>query len=452
MKIIIAGDGKVGATLTRQLSAEGYDLTVIDSNQHVLERSLEQYDVMAVQGNCASMETLLQAEVNDAELLIAATNADEVNLLCCMTAHGLNPKLHTIARIRNPEYIRQIYRMRELFSLSLAINPERQAAQEIERLLRFPGFLKRDSFAKGRAEIVELKLDENSKLRDVPLHKLNGIVKCRVLVCTVLREGRAVAPDGNFVLRAGDRIFVTAPAHDLSALLKNLGIVTRKVSRVMLCGGGTVSYSLAQQLLKGGMDVQIIERNHDRCLQLAKLLPDASIINGDASSRDLLSECGLESCDALVTLTGLDELNIIISLYGNSQGVPQIITKLGRLDAANILDTLPIGSTVCPKELCSSNIVRYVRAMKNQTGAAITIHSIADGQAEAIEFLVDKSTLHCGVPLKELQFKKSVLVACISHGSVTEIPNGDSTFSVGDTVVIVTSGEEVIYQLNDIFA
>lgn len=451
MKIIIAGDGKMGATLTRQLSAEGDDLTLIDSNPKVLESSEERYDIMVVQGNCASMDVLVQAGVKDADLLIAVAGADEINLLCCLTAHGLNPKIHTIARVRNPEYTDQIYEMRGMFALSMAVNPEKQAAAEIARLLRYPGFLKRDTFAKGRVEIVELRIDENSKLCNVALNDMNGIVKCKILVCAVLRKGTAITPDGNFVLREGDRIFVTAPADTLTVLLKSLGVITHKVKRVILCGGGRVSYYLAKQLQKSGIGVQIIERDLERCRQLAIMLPDACIIHGDGSSQFLLESEGISDCDALVTLTGLDELNMIVSLYGTSCGVPQVITKLGRMDNANILGNLALGSMISPKELCCNTIVRYVRAMKNQTGAALTVHTIADGQAEAMEFVVDESTPHCGVPLKSLRLKKGVLVVCITKGARQEIPNGESYYDRGDTLIIVTNSGKGIYQLKDIF-
>lgn len=450
MKIIIAGEGKVGALLTKQLSAEGYDLTLIDADSTVLESSEGRYDVITVQGNCASMETLDQAGVKETDLLIALTNADEVNLLCCMTAHGMNPYIHTIARIRNPEYMEQVYEMRELFALSMMVTPERQAAAEIERLLKYPGFLKRDTFAKGRVEIVELRIDANHKLRNVALNDLDSIVKCKILICTVIRNGKAIAPGGNFVLQEGDRIFVTAPAATLTVLLKNLGIITHKVKRVILCGGGRVSYYLAQALLKNGIGVQIVEQDNERCVQLAKSLPQASIIHGDATKEFLLDNEGISDCDALVTLTGMDEMNIIISLYGSSCHVPQIITKLGRLENNTILDALPLGSIISPKELCCNNIVRYVRAM-NQTGAALAIHTIADGQTEALEFEVDINTLYCGIPLKRLKLKKNVLIACITHGSQLEIPNGDSSFREGDTMIVVTGADRVIYQLNDIF-
>ena len=451
MKIIIAGDGKVGATLTRQLSLEGNDLTLIDSNPRVLDSSIEQYDILTVTGNCATMDVLRRANVEEAELLIAATSADEINLLCCMTAHAINPALHTIARIRNPEYTAQIYQMRDVFALSLIVNPERQAAIEMERLLSFPGFLRRDSFARGRLEIVELRVDAASKLNRVALHELNTIIKCKVLICTVLRSGTGIMPRGDFILREGDRIFVTAPTEALATLLKNLGIITHRVNRVILAGGGRISYYLAQQLQKRGIQTTIIEKDPQRCVELAELRPRVTVIHGDASDPQVLESEGLRETNALVSLTGIDEMNLLISLYATNLGVSQVITKLGRLDNSNILDNLAIGSVVSPKELCCANIVRFARALQNQTGAAVSVHSIANGQAEAVEFRVDEQTPHCGEPLKAIRLRKNVLLAGISHGGRTEIPNGDSVFHIGDTLIIVVTADTVIHQLNEIF-
>lgn len=451
MKIIIAGDGKVGSTLTRQLSSAGYDLTLIDQKKSVLDSSLERYDILAIQGNCALKSVLQQAGVKEADLLIAATSADEINLLCCTTAHDMNPELHTIARIRNPEYTDQIYDMREIFGLSMPFNPERQAASEMEQLLKYPGFLKRDTFAKGKVEIVELRVDKNSKLCNVALNDLDGIVKCRVLVCAVLRGKYAMAPDGNFVLLEGDRIFVTALKENLTVLLKNLGIITHRVKKVILCGGGRISYYLAQMLEKQKIEVKLIESDYDRCMELAERLPNTSIIHGDASNQELLESEGISECDALISATGMDELNMIISLFSYSCKVPQVITKLGHIKNRYVLDTLPLGSVICPKDLCCATIVRYVRAMYNQTGAAVSVHSIADGQLEAMEFQVDDTVQNCGVPLKNLKLKRNVLLACINHGARTEIPNGDSCYVPGDIVIVVTNGDDVIYQMNDIF-
>ena len=452
MDIIIAGGGKIGMTLARQLAAEGHNLTIIDRNTRVLDTAVERYDAMAVCGNCASREVLDRAAIAEAELVIAATNADEVNLLCCLTAHGMNPNVHTIARIRNPEYADQVMTMHDTFPLSLTVNPEKQAAMEIERLLKFPGFLRRDSFAKGRTQIVELRVDNQSKLAGVALMELSNIVKCRVLVCAVVRSGEAIAPSGTFVLKEGDRIFVTAPTDNLASLLKNLGIITRRVRKVLICGGGRVSYYLAKLLAKDKMTVTLLEKNAARCQELAELLPHANIINGDCSNHHTLEEQGLGDCDAVVTLTGLDETNMVISLYAESRGVPQIITKLSRPENAALADNMALGSLINPRELCSNTIVRYVRAMENQVGAAVSVHAIADGHAEAVEFMVDDTTRNLGVPLKSMKLKPNVLLVSITHGAQTQIPNGDSYFEAGDTVVVVTSGGRVLNQINDIFA
>lgn len=451
MNIIVAGAGKTGLTLSRQMIAEGHNITLIDRDTRILESAVERYDAMAVCGNAASKEVLLQAGVAEADLVIAATDADEVNLLCCMTAHGINSKLHTIARIRSPQYAEQVVTMPETFPLSLTVNPEKRAAVEIERLLKFPGFLRRDTFAKGQVTIVELRIEQDSKLCNVPLNEMSGIIKSRVLVCAVLRDGAAVAPSGNFVLQAGDRVFVTAPTADLTALLRNLGIITRRVRKVLICGGGRVSYYLAKLLEHDKIEVKLLDKDYDRCVELTTLLPDATVVHGDCSSQRVLDDQGIQTVDALCSLTGMDETNMLISMYAGANDIPQIITKLSRGENA-ITGSLSLGSIICPKELCCNDIVRYVRAMQNQTGAAISVHTIADGQAEAVEFLVDSSAKHRDTPLKKLKLKDNVLIASITHGIHTQIPNGESMFTEGDTLVVVTSGRGVLKQINDIFA
>lgn len=452
MRVIIAGAGKVGTILTKKLLAEGYDITLIDNNQQVMEMCADRYDVMSVYGNCASMEVLEQANVRKADLLIAVTGRDEFNLLCCMSAHGMNPDIHTIARIRNPEYGDQIYKMRDTFALSMTVNPERMAAIEIDRLLKYPGFLRRDTFARGRAEMVELKVREDSKLRDIALKDMNSIVKSKVLVCAVRRDGIVYAPDGRFVLKEGDHIYVTAAAKELTNLLRSLGIITHKARRVLLCGGGKVSFYLAQMLAKSDIDVHLIEKDRARCEELAKYLPEVSVIWGDASNQAFLDSEGLRQCDAFVSMTSYDEMNMIMSLYAKNSGVEQIITKIDHTENSAIQDMLDLGSVICPKELCCNQIVRYVRAMEHTTGAALAVHSFAEGQMEALEFRVDETVEHCGRPLKELHLRENVLIACITRGKTPIIPDGDTTYEIGDSVIVVSNGETVIHGLNDIFA
>ena len=452
MNIIIAGCGKVGSTLLRKLAADGHDLTLIDLKKATLESAVESYDVMGMEGNCASARVLREAGVANAQLLIAVAGEDEVNLLCCMVAHGLNPDIRTIARIRDPEYVEQGRDMRELFNLSMIINPELQSAREMERLLKLPGFLRRDSFAKGRAQIVELRIDRESKLCGVSLMEMYRIVKCRVLVCTVVRGGQPIIPGGNFVLESGDRIYVTAPTENLAVLTRNLGLQNRKVRKVLVGGGGRVSFYLAQLLQKGGADVTVIERSEERCRELAAALPEVTVVRGDCSDRTELEEQGLSRCDAYVSLTGVDEMNMIASLYASNRGVAKVITKISRQGSAEMADSLDVGSVVCPRELSAESVVQYVRALDNTVGAAVSVHSFADEKAAASEFLVEEGTPNCGVPLKQLKLKQGTLLATIARDNTVEIPGGDSTIQPGDVVVVVSAGQDAPRSLGDIFA
>ena len=452
MNIIIAGSGKLGTMLTQCLAAEGHNITIIDSNLTVTAELIEEYDIMAVEGNCASMEILREASISEADLLIATTGSDELNLLSCMTAHAMNRKLHTIARIRTPEYMESTYALRKSLALSETVNPERHAAREISRLLKYPGFIKREKFANGLIEIVGIRIDERTPLNNQPLRELPHIAHCQVIVCTVLREGKTIAPDGDFVFQAGDVIYVTASSENLNTLLKNLGLIKRKIKNIIIAGGGRICYYLTRVLEKDNFNVKIIERDPVRCEELAEHFDNVTIINGDASSIHVLEREGIENCDALISMTGMDEQNAVISIYGSSLNIPKVITKLGRAEHVQIYDNLPVGSLVSPKELSCNTIVRYVRAMQNQIGSAVTVHSIAEGQAEAIEFIVDENTKHCDTPLKDIKLNKNVLLASITHGRMIEFPNGESVFNPGDRIVVVKSGNKPIHQLNDIFA
>ncbi len=451
MKIVIVGDGKVGFALTAQLAQEGHDIIVIDNNKKVLQESAEQLDVMVVHGNGAGVKAQKQAGVEDADLLIAATSADEINLLCCIVARKLG-SAHTIARVRNPEYVEQIYFLKDELGLSMTINPERAAAREISRLLQFPSFLKRDSFAKGRAEIVEMVIKEGSVLEDKLLSELYQIAKVQVLVCAVKRGGRAYIPDGSFRLMRGDRIFVTAPTHNLARLIKHLGLQTQKIREVILVGGSSIAYYLAMDLFLNGIRVKIIESQADRCLELAELLPKAMIIHGDGANQSVLLAEGIEKTDAVVTLTNLDEENFLVSMYANYLKVPKVITKINRTEFNDIFQDKGIDCVVSPKLLTANDIVRYVRAMQNKTGdSMITLHRIADDMAEAMEFPVTEETRHLGETLIKIRLRPNILIACINRRGKIIIPKGDDTIELNDTVIVVTTAEQRINELNDIF-
>lgn len=451
MKIVIVGDGKVGYALTKKLSHEGHDIIVIDSNPQVLQQSMELLDVMVVHGNGASLEVQEEADVAQSDLLIAATSADEINLLCCVLARKLGCR-HTIARVRNPEYNNQLRFLREELGLSMTINPERAAAREIFHLLQFPSFLKRDTFAKGRVEVVELKIKEGSPLAGRRLDQLQEATKVRVLICAVEREGRVTIPTGRFTLRVGDKITVTADNRDLAQLIKNLKITTQKIHNVMIIGGSRIAGYLAEDLLSSGVSVKIIEQKPERCETLSEALPHALIINGDGSSQELLQAEGLADTDAIITLTGIDEENLIISMYADHVGVPKAITKVNRLEYAWVFKEKGIGSVVSPKLITANDIVRYVRAMENTTGGSvITLHRIVDDKAEALEFLVSPGARNLGLPLHKLTLKPNILIACINRGGRIIIPSGGDHIQEGDTVIVVTTSDQSIYDLNDIF-
>lgn len=452
MKITIVGAGKVGTTITAQLSKEGHDITLIDTKSDVLENAQGLYDIISVAGNGASMATLQEAGIQNNDLLIAVTSRDEVNMLACITAKNINSKINCIARIRNPEYVAQAYKMSEVFGLSLVINPEKQAAVEISQLLKLPGTLSREFFAKARMEMIEIKIEEYSKLVGVKLQDLQKIVHTKVLVCAVERDGKAIMPDGSFVLRVNDKISVAAQSESLHSLLYSVGIIKKPIKHVLLAGGSKLAYYLAQELLKSHMTVNIIEIDENACNELAELLPEATIVKGDASSQAVLDAEDLSDYDAVVSCTGIDELNVIISMYATLCKVPLTITKLGRGGNTRMLDALPMGPIVCPKNLCTSHIVRYVRAMMQSSGsAALSVHQIANGNAEVLEFMVDENTKHIGESLKDISIKKNILIASITSKGVSSVADGQQKFHVGDTVVVVVARENPILNLNDIF-
>lgn len=450
MKIVIVGDGKVGIAITQMLSAEDHEITVVDSNQKVLNRMVEECDVMAVKGHGASRSVLLEAGADEAQLLIAVTSSDEINLLSCITAKKMGCE-QTIARVRNPEYAEQIDFLREELGLSFTINPEEACAQEIFHLLQFPSFLGRERFARGRVEIVQLSVDETSPLKDVPLFGLYDAAKVKVLVCAVQRDGEVLIPGGNFTIREGDELFITADGANLTALIKNLGIVSRKVTQVTIVGGSRLGLYLAMRLLHSGIGVKIIEKDSRRCEELADLLPDADVVEGDGTDQDMLLAEGCGRADALVALTGIDEENIVLSMYARQLGVAKVITKCNREQYTHMFRKLGVNSVVSPKHNTAIDIVQYVRAMENSTGnAMITLHHIADGKAEAMEFIADKSSATLNIPLSTLPVAPGILIACITRGRKTIIPGGGGAIQAGDSVVVVAAAKRRILDLDDI--
>ena len=451
MKIIVVGDGKVGLTLTEQLSKEEHDIVVIDKNPTVLQNSQETFDVMVVPGNGASRQVLLEAGAQDADLVIAATSADEINLLCCLTAKKLGCT-HTIARVRNPEYAGQLVFLKDELELSMVINPEATAAREMFQILQFPSFLNRDRFAKGRVEIVELKVEKGCTIIGKYLHELHENAKVKVLVCAVERGEQVYIPSGNFKIEEGDKIHVTAETRDLTKLIHYLGIPLPKMRDVVIVGGSRLGYYLANMLIQSGVKVKIIEIDYERCLQLSELLPKALIINGDGCQQKLLNEEVYGKADAVISLLNIDEVNLVISMYAKKLGVPKVIAKIDRIEYMNVFKSFTEESFISPKNLICNDVLRYVRAVGNSgEGSMLTLYRLIGNQVEAIEFLAGKDTHFLGVPFSKVPMRPNLLIASIRRDDRTIFPTGSDCIQLGDRVLIVTTESGRFYELNDIF-
>ena len=449
MKIIIVGDGKVGATLTEHLSKEGHDVVVIDQDPQVVEEMVNQYDVMGISGNGASYSVLMEAGANKANLLIAATSSDELNILSCMVSKKIGAR-HTIARVRNPEYSQQLVFLREELGLSMVVNPEMETATEICRALRFPSALNMETFARGRVELAEIKVQPDSILNGQPLFSLPDRLRVKILVCAVQRDGEIVIPDGNFVIQTGDKIHVTASHAELAAFFKVMGIYKQKARSVLIIGGGKIAHYLALQLLDAGMQVKIIEHDRQRCHELSDWLPKATVIHGDGTDQSLLLQEGIDTVDAVVSLTGMDEENILISMYAQTQKADKVVTKINRLSFLDMLGNMGLDTIVSPKTIAANRIIRYVRAMHNSDGSSVqTLYKLVGGQVEALEFVVSENAKFTGIPLKDLKTKQNVLIACIIRGGKPIIPQGSDTMEPRDAVIVVTANQ-YLRDLSDI--
>ena len=440
MKIIIVGCGKVGTTLAEQLNRENHDITLIDTNEEAIQNISNSADVMGVTGNGAVYQVQMEAGIQDADLLIATTNSDELNMLCCLIAKKAG-NCHTIARIRNPEYSSEIRYIREELNLSLAINPELAAAREIARLLRFPSAIKIEPFAKGRIELLKFLIPEHSLLNDMRVMDVVNRLKSNVLICVVERGNDVVIPDGNFVMKKGDKISFVASHQGSADFFKKAGVDNNIVKSAMFVGGGKLTHYLCRLLEDTKIKIKIIERDEERCRQLSELLPKAMIIHGDGTDEQLLLEEGIRQTEAFASLTGFDEENIMLSLYASSQSKAKLITKVNKIAFENVINSLNLGSLIQPKMLTAEIILQYVRAMQNSMGSSNieTLYKIAADKAEALEFRVKEGSPVLGIPLEKLKLIDNLLVACINRGGTIITPRGKDTVEAGDTVIVVTT-------------
>lgn len=451
MRIILVGCGKVGRALARQLSEENHNVTVIDTNPEKITQLTEELDVLGVTGNGASNAILTEAGMDHADVLIAVTGSDELNLLCCMFAKKTG-HCHAIARVRNPMYSHQLDFIKQQLGISTIINPELTAAREISRLLRFPAASQIDTFAEGRVRLIKFELQPQHRLDGVALRDIPQKLGADILICAVEREQDVWIPDGNFVLRSGDLVSFVATQEKAVAFFEMLHLPTHPVRSALVVGGGVIGYYLTKELLEHGIAVRIVDKDAARCEVLATDLPKATVLHGDVADRQFLREAGLEQTEAFVSLTELDEENILLSLFAKKHTNAKLVAKVNRLEFDDVLDGLNVGSIVYPKYMVCDFVIQYVRALQNDAGSNLkTLYRILDDRVEALEFTVQEESAATAAPLMKLKLKPNQLICCIMRGNKVIIPRGADRIQVGDSVIVVTL-EHGLKDIRDILA
>lgn len=452
MKIVIIGDGKVGFAIAKQLSREGYDITIIENKSQVLNLTMNVLDVVGIQGNGANYDVLKEAQVDLADLVIAATSSDEINIISCLLAKKMGAD-HTIARIRNPEYVRGLRILKEDLGLSMQINPEQTAAREIVRALSFSNNVKVSGFAKGRVELAEIKLREGNPLCGRAIYQIDNSLKSQVQFVAVKRGEEVLIPDGSTVLYTDDKVTLTGTTKQLKKFLCEVGIVERRtIHEVMIIGGGKITFYLVRMLMELGIAVKVIEIKSERCEALVERFPQLTVIHGDGTDHELLLSENMEEMDAFIALTDNDEENVITSMFASSHGVKMVLPKVNRMALGFLLERLGLDNTITPKNLTAIQIVQYVRAMQNTLGSNVTsLTRIVDDQVEALEFRIRENCRFIGRPLKDVAFKKGILVSYIIHKGKPAIATGHSQIALGDTVIII-SKQQGLREINDVLA
>ena len=439
MNIIIVGCGKVGSTLAKQLSKEGHDISIIDINDKVVEEFSNSHDVMGIVGNGAAYSIQKSAGIEKAHLLIAVTGSDELNLLCCLIARKAG-NCEAIAKVRNPIYYKEIGFIKEELGLSMVINPDYEAASEIARILRFPSAIDINVFNKGSVELLSFKLEKGSILHDMKVQEIRAKLKFDIFVCMVERGEEVIIPNGEFIMKENDIISIIAPHKRATEFFVKIGMIKNPVKNSMLIGGGDISYYLAKRLIKYGIDVTLVEKDEKRCEELSELIPEAMIIHGDGTDKDLLMEEGITHAESFASLTGLDEQNVLLSLHASNNMNGKIITKVNRITFDEVINNLNLGSIIYPKFTTMRYILKYVRAMNNSIGSNVeTLYKIKNDKAEALEFYVNENSKLVGIPLEKLKLKDNLIICYIKRKGEIITPNGQDCIKKGDYVIVVTT-------------
>ena len=443
MKIVIIGAGKIGLSLASCLFEDGNDIVLVDTNSKAIEDAVNSLDINGIVGNGVNITVQNDAGVSRSDVLIATTGSDEINMLCCLIAKKLGVK-RTVARIRDPEYSRQFILMLDMMGLDYAVNPEMESAAEMSRLLRYPAAISIDTFAKGRVDLAEMIIKANSPLCSVKIKDIHKHIKSRLLVCAIQRGEEVIIPNGESVILEGDKIHFTAGHEQLVSFFGESNAYARKVRRVLIIGGGRIAYYLARRLLDSGMTVKIVEKDEKRALELKDILPKTDIILGDGTDQRLLDEIGFSQFDACVAATGVDEENIIISMFAKTFDMGKIITKISKSTMLDMLGNIGVDTVISPRQVTENLILSYVRGLKNAEGSSVvTLHKVVGGKVEALEFNVRQQSKVTDIPLKDLPLKPGTLIAGIIRGRKTIVPGGLDEIQKGDRVIVLSGGDRL---------
>lgn len=439
LNIIIVGCGKVGATIIEKLSKEGHDITIVDKDADKIDAITNSYDIMGVTGNGASYSILIEAGIENADLIIAVTESDELNLLCCTIATQVG-RCAAIARVRTPDYSVEANYLREKLGLAMIINPELEAAREAARILYMPSALEVNTYAHGQAEFIKLQIPEGNILDGKSIATIGKRISNGILISIVERDGEVYIPSGGFNLKSGDTISFISTKKVARDFLTKIGMYSKKVKNTLIIGGGKATYYLAKQLLEVGIEVRIVERDRARCEELSILLPKAIIINGDGTDEDLLRQVGIEDMQSFVPLTGIDEENIMLTLYAKNVSDAKAITKINKIEFKDVINNLELGSVIYPRHVTTEAIIAYVRAKKASKDSNIeTLYHMYDSRVESIEFLVKEKSEVTNIPLMDMKLKDNMLIAFINRNGKIIIPSGTDEIHVGDTICVVTT-------------